>query len=410
MEPYSIIISVFLIVVALENFFPRKKLTTDFRWYLVAIIYNLFQLFILFIGPYTWEKLVGGPGLFKLPYSPFVNGLIVYLINSWIFYWWHYLRHANNFLWLYFHQVHHISNNINSFEAFIKHPFELIANAIIMTVLTGPILGLDKQTNDWLTVISACTEFFYHMNVATPRWIGWFIQRPESHDFHHELDVQTSAHNYGDLFIWDWLGATDKNPMINETTETGFTGDAGTNALSIDALIGRNLIKHRKKPLPENYIRNALITGLAILGALHMIGYIYRSPNIMGLAFMSSSSPLPLVFSSYNGYETFSTKFEIKIYYVDNKTETIIPTNLHYNAMSIPYNMKNMLGAAFSHGPFFENKHLIDIRDQILVWGLCKGKVAQKFEITDPVARAEIIVTSKRPDLTRKQWIMNIVC
>ena len=48
------------------------------------------------------------------------------------------------------------------------------------------------------------------MNVATPRWGGFFIQRPEMHRIHHERNVHQS--NYGDLPIWDMIFGTYRNP------------------------------------------------------------------------------------------------------------------------------------------------------------------------------------------------------
>jgi hypothetical protein len=33
-------------------------------------------------------------------------------------------------------------------------------------------------------------EFVYHMNIRTPEWLGYFIQRPESHRVHHLRDSQ----------------------------------------------------------------------------------------------------------------------------------------------------------------------------------------------------------------------------
>jgi sterol desaturase/sphingolipid hydroxylase (fatty acid hydroxylase superfamily) len=48
------------------------------------------------------------------------------------------------------------------------------------------------------------------MNIRTPRWLGYLIQRPEAHCIHHQRDVH--AYNYGDLPIWDILFGTFRNP------------------------------------------------------------------------------------------------------------------------------------------------------------------------------------------------------
>ena len=51
---------------------------------------------------------------------------------------------------------------------------------------------------------------FQHWNVKTPRWLGYIIQRPESHGLHHELGVH--ARNYSDFPLWDMLMGTFVNP------------------------------------------------------------------------------------------------------------------------------------------------------------------------------------------------------
>ncbi len=51
---------------------------------------------------------------------------------------------------------------------------------------------------------------FQHWNVRTPQWLGYLIQRPESHCVHHRLGVH--YYNYADLPLWDILFGTFRNP------------------------------------------------------------------------------------------------------------------------------------------------------------------------------------------------------
>ena len=53
-------------------------------------------------------------------------------------------------------------------------------------------------------------RYFQHMNIRTPQWLGYLIQRPEAHCIHHQRDVH--AFNYGDLPVWDMLFGTFRNP------------------------------------------------------------------------------------------------------------------------------------------------------------------------------------------------------
>jgi sterol desaturase/sphingolipid hydroxylase (fatty acid hydroxylase superfamily) len=62
-------------------------------------------------------------------------------------------------------------------------------------------------------------SIFQHANIRTPRWLGYFVQRPESHTIHHGRGVH--AYNYSDLPLFDILFGTFRNPKGFET-ETGF--------------------------------------------------------------------------------------------------------------------------------------------------------------------------------------------
>ncbi len=55
-------------------------------------------------------------------------------------------------------------------------------------------------------------EFFYHMNIRTPHWVGYLFQRPEAHRVHHARDSQVLSKNYSDLPLWDMLFGTFENP------------------------------------------------------------------------------------------------------------------------------------------------------------------------------------------------------
>jgi len=132
------------------------------------------------------------------------------LVSTFVYYWWHRFRHQSDFLWLGLHQVHHSPIRIETITSFYKHPMELVCNSILSGLISYTLLGLDLKAAGWVTAFSALGEFFYHMNIATPRWVGWFIQRPEMHRIHHERNVHHS--NYGDLPIWDMMFGTYRNP------------------------------------------------------------------------------------------------------------------------------------------------------------------------------------------------------
>jgi len=81
-----------------------------------------------------------------------------------------------------------------------------------------------------------------------PRWLGYLIQRPESHCIHHERGVH--KYNYSDLPLWDMVFGTFKNSATFDR-EAGFYD--GASSRIADMLIGRDVTSpaHTTGPAPE---------------------------------------------------------------------------------------------------------------------------------------------------------------
>jgi len=77
---------------------------------------------------------------------------------------------------------------------------------------------------------------FQHLNVRTPQWLGYVIQRPESHSGHHERGIH--ARNYSDLPFWDIVFGTFHNPR-EFTGECGFYDGGSKKVLPL--LFGREI-------------------------------------------------------------------------------------------------------------------------------------------------------------------------
>jgi len=79
---------------------------------------------------------------------------------------------------------------------------------------------------------------FQHANLKTPRWVGYLVQRPESHAVHHERGVH--AYNYSDLPLWDMVFGTFRNPAADRPLpQQGFYD--GASARLLDMLLFRDV-------------------------------------------------------------------------------------------------------------------------------------------------------------------------
>ncbi|WII71635.1 sterol desaturase family protein [Bdellovibrio sp. 22V] len=209
-----------------ERVFPGRVLPHSKNWYLRAILINLVQLAMVGIAGLTWNKYFREYTLFHVggwP-SPALEGFFYWFIGTFVFYWWHRLRHTNGW-WLIFHQLHHSPSRIEVLTSFYKHPVEIAADSILIGFIIYTVFGGSAEAGAWYALYAATGEYFYHANIKTPRWFGYFIQRPEHHSIHHQLGVH--KYNYSDITWWDRIFGTFKDtddfasrcgfPEMNET-------------------------------------------------------------------------------------------------------------------------------------------------------------------------------------------------
>ncbi len=216
-----IIIALGALFMVAERVFPDQRLEEVPGWWGRVIIVNILQLGIVLLGGVTWNIWFAKYSLLSLQStcSFTFQILIAYVVITFVYYWWHRWRHDSQFLWLTCHQLHHSPSRIETITSFYKHPVELIANGILIACINFTVLGITTDAGLWVTFVTAAAEFFYHMNIRTPRWIGFFLQRPEMHRIHHQRGKHYN--NFADLPIWDMLFGTYENPPT-VTTPCGF--------------------------------------------------------------------------------------------------------------------------------------------------------------------------------------------
>lgn len=218
------ILIVFAACFVLERLQPGWRLPHVRTWPLRVLLVNAVQLGVVLLAGVTWERWLSSGSLLHLSrhLGPVAGGMLAYFIATFVFYWWHRVRHESDFLWRVFHQIHHSPRRIEVITSFYKHPVEMVVNSIIGSLLVYALLGLSPQAGAVYTLCTALGEFFYHTSVRTPRWVGWFFQRPEMHRIHHQHGRHRN--NYGDIVWWDWLFGTYENPATFDHT-CGFDAD-----------------------------------------------------------------------------------------------------------------------------------------------------------------------------------------
>lgn len=200
-----------LAMIGIELWKPGRSWPSVRGWWLRAILLNSGQVASSWLAGLTWDHWMSDLKPFDASGLGSVGGAVVgYLAITFVFYWWHRWRHEVPILWRLLHQVHHSPQRLEIITSFYKHPLEIVSNGIISSAVLTFLCGLNPTQIVGAVVLSGFAELFYHWNVKTPHWLGYIIQRPESHCVHHQEGLH--KWNYGDLPLWDMLFGTFRNP------------------------------------------------------------------------------------------------------------------------------------------------------------------------------------------------------
>jgi sterol desaturase/sphingolipid hydroxylase (fatty acid hydroxylase superfamily) len=164
----------------------------------------------LFIGQW-WFAAFAGVHLFDGASLGTAGGAIVgVMVYEFFHYWYHRSAHRFNGLWRLGHQMHHSAESLDPWGAYFLHPLDAAIFLSLSSIVLYPLLGLSPAAGAWATGVLTFLAVFQHARVKTPVWLGYLVQRPESHAVHHARGVH--AHNYADVPLWDMVFGTFRNP------------------------------------------------------------------------------------------------------------------------------------------------------------------------------------------------------
>lgn len=221
MQPTDILlyatVAVVPLLVAIEWWMPARPQPRPAGWTWIGIGFFLTYGAIMYALPQAlpqaWFRASLLPGAaLGVAGGALVGHLSVTLIS----YAWHRSAHASPILWRLFHQMHHAPRRLDVASALIVHPSEMAFYTLMPLVVTTLVLGIDPVAAGVVGLLGVINGVSQHANVRTPRWLTWFVQRPEAHSIHHEVH----AFNYSDFPLWDRLFGTYREGQ-------GFRPDCG---------------------------------------------------------------------------------------------------------------------------------------------------------------------------------------
>jgi sterol desaturase/sphingolipid hydroxylase (fatty acid hydroxylase superfamily) len=225
---------IFLVMDAVR---PHRRFATPRGWKARALVVTALTFVLsLEIGE-LWGRMLGrwslADGAALGTWGGALAGILVYEL---VLYWYHRAAHRFDWLWRVAHQMHHSPESLEALGAYYTHPLDTLVFTSSAIVVFFPGLGLTPEAGAVAMAFLSFNSAFQHANIRTPHWLGYLIQRPESHGVHHERGVH--AFNYSDLPLWDIAFGTFRNPVAWEG-ETGFY--RGGSSRVVEMLVGRDV-------------------------------------------------------------------------------------------------------------------------------------------------------------------------
>jgi sterol desaturase/sphingolipid hydroxylase (fatty acid hydroxylase superfamily) len=225
----------FFLLLALEPLLPGRPQPRIRFWRLKCTLFFLIRPIIGIGVPAAMAYVLRGRTLLQLSQLPVAaNALINFAVDSFIFYWVHRLMHRVNWLWRWTHQLHHSAERVDLPGFAFMHPLEMVVFVGTGSIVVA-VLGSSPQAAFASGYALYLLGLFLHLNVRTPRWIGYIVQRPEMHAIHHQRGVH--AYNYS-IPVWDMLFGTFRNPS-QCNAEAGFWDGASRKVGAM--LVGRDV-------------------------------------------------------------------------------------------------------------------------------------------------------------------------
>jgi sterol desaturase/sphingolipid hydroxylase (fatty acid hydroxylase superfamily) len=210
----------FFSLLAIEGLLQTGRPWPEIRWWRAQGVAFFVLLAAINVAlPSLVPPALASHHLFDLARLGVVGSVVVgYLVLSFTTAVVHRAYHRYPLLWRVFHQLHHAPQRLDVAGAVIFTPPEIIVNVALSFLVLVFVLGVNALAAAITGYIAVFYGLFQHLNVRTPQWLGWVIQRPESHGVHHRRGFH--AYNYSDLPLWDVLFGTFRNPQR-------FMGDVG---------------------------------------------------------------------------------------------------------------------------------------------------------------------------------------
>ncbi|WP_242155998.1 sterol desaturase family protein [Aestuariivivens sediminis] len=243
LDPLSLaILGLYILLILWEAIFPARKQPEVRFWILKGLTFFTIFFFVASYLPLIIDPYLSQYQVFNLSNLEIIPGALIGLITYELaIYLYHVSMHKFDFLWKVFHQMHHSAERLDTYGALFHSPLDAIGFTLMGSISLALLVGIPPQSITIVLLVINFIAFFQHANINTPHWLGYLIQRPESHSLHHGKGLH--KYNYADLPIIDMIFGTFKNPM-NYERESGFYH--GASGRIMEMLMFKDVTRQKK--------------------------------------------------------------------------------------------------------------------------------------------------------------------
>ena len=207
--------------ILLDTFRGARTYKRQRAWRIRGAIVTVAAVWLSIVVATAWANWLGDFTLFNLGgLGTFWGAIAGILVYEFVHYWYHRAIHRFDTLWRLAHQMHHSAERVDAYGAYYIHPIDVFFFTTWASLVFVPLLGLNAEATAIGAAFLTFNAMFQHANIKTPHWLGYIIQRPESHCVHHGRGIH--HYNYADLPLWDIVFGTFVNPRDVEGMEAGF--------------------------------------------------------------------------------------------------------------------------------------------------------------------------------------------
>ncbi|MEM1434698.1 MAG: sterol desaturase family protein [Pseudomonadota bacterium] len=219
----------FLLAIAIEALLSRRRqqelydgrdFATSMSMLLLSVLVDLLPkvgAFVLFVALHELSPLR------ELIVRQWWAWLLLFLLDDFLYYWFHRANHEVRLLWAG-HVPHHSSLKLNFGTALRQGVGERVHKYLFWIPL--PLLGFDPLMIFSMISLNLIYQFWVHTELVDrlPRWVEAVFNTPSHHRVHHASNLRYLDRNHaGVLIIWDRLFGTFAAEVATDPPVYGLT-------------------------------------------------------------------------------------------------------------------------------------------------------------------------------------------